>query len=162
MASEELDGPALCDPATVAMAERIRDDWHPHLAEARIRYVFIPQGPVKNGTVRLGVAKRQSDLNSLLTGADFVIILSHDRWQDMEPGQREGLLDHELCHCIPKLHPKTGEHDGWGIRHHDIEEFAEVVNRHGLLTAGQRDYGRKTRRQLELFIAFELDAEPAP
>lgn len=154
MGSDTLDGPVLCDADTLAIAARIREAYHPHLAEATLVWVFVPHGPVKNGVVRLGVAKRQSPLNALLTGADFVIILSHDRWQDLEPRQREALLDHELCHCAQKL-DKDGQPDGWTIRHHDLEDFAEIVQRHGHVFRAQQEYARKTHRQLELFLAAE-------
>jgi len=158
-ALDPIDSPMLCDDMTVAIAERIREEYHPELVEARIRYVFIPHGPAKNGVVRLGVAKRQSALNALLTEADFVIILSHDHWLDLTPSQREALLDHELCHCTVSL-DTDGQPDGWALVHHDIEEFAAVVTRHGYVFSRQRDYARKTHRQLTMFLAAEPDPTP--
>lgn len=49
------------------------------------------------------------------------------------------LLDHELCHAAPSLDDETLDvkydergRPVWRVRKHNIEEFTEVVERHGL------------------------------
>lgn len=62
----------------------------------------------------------------------FWIEIAADLWEDLTNAQRIALVDHEICH----LH--VGETDDGEyemvIREHDVEEFDEVVRRHGLWT----------------------------
>ena len=48
------------------------------------------------------------------------------------------LIDHEMCHAAPVVN-KEGKHKKderdryvWRMRDHDIEEFHEIVKRHGI------------------------------
>ena len=47
------------------------------------------------------------------------------------------LLDHELSHFTPPASDKNGNLR-WGIREHDLQEFSEVVRRHGVCTGDHR------------------------
>jgi hypothetical protein len=94
-----------------------------------------------DGRQRLGQCKRSSDLDRECTPFDFVILLNRDFVTNptVTDEQRAALLDHELMHATVKLDPKTHEpmEDERGrkvyrLRKHDIEEFGDVVQRHGL------------------------------
>ena len=54
----------------------------------------------------------------------FWIELSGEHWYDLSDEQKAALIDHELCHC--KI--EDGE---WTLVEHDIEDFNEIVDRHG-------------------------------
>ena len=56
---------------------------------------------------------------------DILITISEDQWIRAEAEQRKAIIDHELCHIINK-------DVGWGIRAHDVEEFAVIIDRYGL------------------------------
>jgi hypothetical protein len=114
---------------------------HPHLADAHIalawRYGWTEDA---DGRLRLGQAKKASDLDFSLHAYDFVIILNSDAWNaaGFTEAQMRALLDHELCHCQVSLDENGDERRDvtgrpvWRMRKHDIEEFQEIVERHGL------------------------------
>ena len=147
--------PEFCPPEVINEAERIRTAQHPDLEEAEIAYIFIPKGPKSGGRVRLGKAQKESATHQVLSEMDFVIYLSKDMWDTLRPEQRTALLDHELCHCAPKFDAKTGERIGWRTRAHDVEEFAQIIERHGLWKVELREFAEMSVRQLPLIAAGE-------
>jgi len=152
--------PVLCSETVVRLAEEIRAQHHPELEGARIAYLFVPKGPVSGGVVRLGKAKKQSELQALVSGKDFLIILSADQWEVLDGRRRAALLDHELCHCWPKFN-KDGEPDGWTVRHHDLEDFAAVVERHGPVFKAQQRYVTRCFPQFKAFVDQMASGSPA-
>lgn len=60
---------------------------------------------------------------------DFIVILHKQVWEKMSRAQREALMDHELCHCGADVGDTRTR---YFIEKHDLEEFVEVVKRHGL------------------------------
>lgn len=130
----------LCDEARV-IGEELIPDYHPHLKEARILYIFSGKPMTRNGRVVLAKAMKFNDLNRFFTslgaeppdeeetagGCDFAVIVNRKEWEEnLTPAQRRAVVDHELCHCIRNHKGK------WSLRNHDIEEFSEVIERHGL------------------------------
>lgn len=118
---------------------------HPHLADADI--VFLMRSPTAKakGKITLGTAKKASpEHKALYQGdVDFIVTLAGAEWKDMTNRQRRALLDHELCHCV------GDSENGWGLRGHDVEEFAEIIRRHGLWHGDLETVG-ETVRQLDL------------
>ena len=114
---------------------------HSHLADAKIAMAWrFGKGPDPDGRLWLGQAKKGSDLDRALHGFDFVILLNHEIWNSAEFAEEHmiALIDHELCHCERAVDadgiPKIDELDRpvYRIRKHDVEEFIDVVNRHGI------------------------------
>lgn len=147
--AEEKAVPELCGEDVVKVAERIRARHHPELRDAVIAYVFIPKAPIRGGRASLGSASKESAVHRLVSRVDFIIRLSKDRWELLEPQQQEALLDHELSHCVPKL-DEDGERVDWEMRHHDLEEFTEIVARHGLWKEDVEAFAEAVK-QLRLF-----------
>jgi hypothetical protein len=96
-----------------------------------------------DGRLVLGQMKKASDLDRKLHGYDFVVLLNFEAWTaaDFTDDQKRALLDHELCHGALAL-DEDGEtqhdvegHKVYRTRKHSIEEFVEVVERHGLWTS---------------------------
>lgn len=131
-------------PQVRRLADDLILDHHKHLMGVPIRYVFVDPVPTSKGKQVWGRARKVSGLNAFLAagvGEDeivhedsdwsfFVIEIARDIWDHLEPAGRRALVDHELCHC------DIGE-DSEGnrklvTRAHDVEEFQEVVRRHGL------------------------------
>lgn len=123
---------------------RVLDDLiathHTHLADAKIVLAWrFGWKPDQDGRLTLGQAKKVDDLNKDLHGYDFIILLNHEAYNAAQftMEQQRALLDHELCHCVPALdeegEQKTDEDNRlvWRLRGHDIEEFQEIVGRHG-------------------------------
>lgn len=132
------------DPADPPQCYKILRDFisecHHHLDEAKIAMAWHSgYKPNADGRTVLGKCKKGSDLDKALHGYDFVIILNKETWNAEGFGikQKRALIDHELCHAQVAT-DKNGEvkRDTMGrkvyrTRKHDLEEFQDVVTRHG-------------------------------
>jgi len=135
------------EPTTYWRAREVREiadelipDFHEHLFEMNVRYIFESKHSVSKGRVRLAHMRKVSGLNAYLAQAHeleemgggrppapvapsfFLMVVAHDTWMQLTGSQRIALVDHELKHI-----GADGELVG-----HDIEEFADVVARHGI------------------------------
>jgi hypothetical protein len=133
---------------------------HPHLAEAKVVLGWhLGWKADADRHVKLGRAKKVSDLDHLLHGFDFIILLNRVIWHMPEWTDKEmtALLDHELCHCQVRK-DKNGDEmkDERGrliyrIRKHDVEEFQEIMSRHGAW-----------KGDLEVFVKKALERRKQP
>jgi len=112
-------------------AEELIRQYHPWLNEARIAFVMRSEAQ-KKGHV-LGQASKVPEKMQPYLEYDFLIWLSEKDVAGMANSEIEALIDHELCHCAKNLAT-----DGWKLREHDIQEFAEIISRHGLWSADLR------------------------
>jgi hypothetical protein len=130
-------------PELRTAAQPIIHEHHPYLLDARILYLFTSAKTTRAGRLRTGVAKRlspeqrflSSGLESVEDGYDFMVVVNKTRYRALTSQQQSALLDHELCHCAQKvtLNRRTGAVTvRWITRGHDVEEFREIVQRHGL------------------------------
>lgn len=119
----------------------IRKKYHTELKKAKIALAWrIALKPDKDGHLILGMCHRTSDLLKEFADFDYIILLNKEVWNDAEWSEKEkkALLHHELCHAAPILkddgHQKRDERKRrcWRLRHHDIEEFREVVEHYGV------------------------------
>lgn len=117
---------------------------HPELSGCRIGLAWkLDVKEDKDAHVMLGMCRKMSDLDRLLCPFDFIIILNRTAWEEnLLPDQRAALVDHECCHAAPSMDDETGKQKTdtngelvWRVRKHDIEEFREVVQRHGTYKA---------------------------
>lgn len=112
-------------PIVLEIAEELINQYHDHLLEARVGFIFRSEAPIKDGRATLGKARKIPAEQQIHIPYDFVIWLAEDWWHRLEPNQKIALVDHELCHC------------GWSnddkayMRGHDIEEFNCILERHG-------------------------------
>ncbi len=90
----------------------------------------------------------------------FVLILvARKEWPLLPPEQWLPVLDHQLCHI--HVDPDTGELE---MLPHDIEEFTQVVARHGLYTHELESAAtvlRDAGRPKQLVFELEPPADPA-
>ncbi len=141
-----------------AIARQLIGEHHAHLREAQILYIFTDQTRKRCDRVRLGSAAKLSSLQRFLAsgldgveqGPDFAILIDENEWSVLPSAARAALVDHELCHCAlfvkdtsqrpafwRRFEPARDTYDEaeheyrWGMRGHDIEEFGEVLYRHG-------------------------------
>jgi hypothetical protein len=129
------------EPDLYSLMDELVAEYHSHLEGARIALAwrFGWKGD-PDGRMILGRCHKASDLNRQLHNFDFVILLNNEVWTSAEfsDAQKRALLDHELCHAAVALDkdgfPKQGADDRtkYRIRKHTIEEFHEVVDRHGI------------------------------
>lgn len=130
-----------------ARLQRIVAAHHEDIREARIALVWhLSWKPDVDGRVTLGMCRKVSDLDRELRGDynafDFIILLNKKWWTDplTTHAQRDALLDHECCHAAVSFdqggEPNVDERGRtvYRLRGHDVEEFAEIIKRHGTYT----------------------------
>lgn len=94
--------------------------------------------PDQDGHLVLGRCVKISDLQREFNEFDFVIVLNREAWDDPDftMDKKEALIDHELCHVGSVEDDDGAKYDDrgrrvWRTKKHDIEEFQEIVVRHG-------------------------------
>lgn len=153
--------------AAQAIGKRLIHEHHPHLSGAEIIYVFTSQHRKRCDRVRLGSATKLNALQRFLSsgmetvegGHDFLILIDKGYWEILSSAQQMALIDHELMHCTVFVavgrNPKQwrlydhetddldAENVEWryGMRGHDVEEFADVLKRHGWWKPDAREKG---------------------
>jgi len=113
-------------PEAEKLGRDLIKDVHPHLATAKILFVTEDYEPKADrwGKVRWAYASKASQLAWWLEGWDFVITSCFQIWQQLNNAEKKALIDHELNHC-------TIVNGHWAIRPHDVEEFKDIISRHG-------------------------------
>lgn len=138
----------------------IRRAHHLPIAEARIALAWRDEYSMDaDGRVVLGKCVKVTALHQQFTEYDFIIVLNRVVWDSPEftEAQKRALIDHELCHAaIAEDKHGNAVRDERGrqvfrVRKHDIEEFHEIVTRHGCY-----------KRDLEYFAERLLERAKAP
>lgn len=115
---------------------------HRRIPEAGARVALVWRkgwNPDKDGRLKLGQARKASDLERELQGLtayDFVVALNHKVWPELDDNQQRHLVDHELTHCefVRKdglVQKDERDRPVCRIRGHDVEEFTSCVDRYG-------------------------------
>lgn len=152
-------------PEARRIAQTLIAKYHRHLREAAIIYAFTDQTRKKNGKLVLGTMKKLSATDKFLSkgysegddnGGDFLMLLDGNEWSGLTAEQQIALVDHELCHASVDYDPET-EEPTYAIRAHDVEEFAEIIRRHGLWEPQLEEFAT-AMEQLRLPIGAEVGA----
>jgi hypothetical protein len=114
------------DEDVLALMREAIDQWHPPLLDARIGVVFRSEAQLKGDSKVLATISKVQKATAVLARLDYVLWISRPDWGNMPRAARLALLDHELCHAV------EDDNGNWAIRDHDVEEFFEVIQRHGL------------------------------
>lgn len=138
---QQIDANEKPEPDPYRLLRDVRAEQHFDVAEARIALAW-QKGikPDVDGRLMLGKCVKATDLQRELVDIDFVILLNREVWEDIDFTEHKqlALLDHELCHAARSVDSDgearidTKGRPVWRTRGHDIEEFREVVERHGL------------------------------
>jgi hypothetical protein len=144
-------------PSAALLAEQLIPEHHIHLSEARLLYLFTSQKRTRRGTPVLSTAKKLAPVERYLSsgpdesvgeGYDFLLLFTREEWDALTAAGRKALVDHTLCRCV-RTERETKEGDveyGWGIQDPDVEEFTEIVTRHGLWRPNLRTFGNQVRQ----------------
>ena len=131
------------------LATEIISAYHEHLLPIRIEYAFVSPTPKQKGALILGHARILRGLSALWASEEgqdfFVVVLARNVWERGDDAFRRALLDHELCHC------KVTDEGKLVTIGHDVEEFSEVIQRHGLWKEDIRTFMDELKQQ-DLFI----------
>jgi hypothetical protein len=133
----EKDGKQVPEP--YQLLKQMRKENHADISEARIALAWRHRVKSdKDGILKLGQCVKNTGVHRELADYDFIIVLNKSAWDGFTKDQKLALLDHELCHIMPSEDKNgNGQQDDRGrklfrTRRHDIEEFSDVVRRHGL------------------------------
>lgn len=144
-------------------------EFHPETAEAQIGLAWRKNITANaDGQILLGRCVKTSDLNREFLDYDFIIVLNREVWveQEWDQAKKLALIDHELCHAAVAVdedgEPKYNERGRpvFRCRKHDIEEFHEVVARHGVYKADLEVFAKTLGAEPSLFEAV-ADMIPA-
>lgn len=137
-----------------AVLETLMTEYHSQdLENARIGMAWHKGwGQDVDGRVCLARTRRLSELDQRLTGFDFMVSLNEDIWKELSEAQVKAVLDHELHHMGPKI-TKDGEQSKdttgryeWRLRRHEVEEFPEVIERHGMYNKQLEDFAKAAHK----------------
>lgn len=132
--------------SVIHTAENLIKNFYPWLESARIAFVFRSKAQKLGDRFILGQCTKVPAKFQPYLEYDYIIWLSETDYSDMDDLRREALIDHELMHC------KYGK-NGWTIRPHDIQEFSDVIERHGV-------WSPDVRRAKRAIDAYETQRLP--
>jgi len=119
------------------MAEAVEDiatklipSFHPELATARFKYIYVDKASQKSGRAVLGKVRKVSGALQFLLDTEFLVEVALETWNDLGSDQRTALVDHLLERCYGEEDENTGEMK-WTVREPDVNEFASILQRHG-------------------------------
>lgn len=113
-----------------AEAQRLIPLYHPELATARMRFIYVDKASQKNGRPIYGKVKRVSGNMEFLLELDFLIEVGLDAYNELTAEQRTAAIDHLLEQCTGEEDEKTGEMK-WSMREPDVREFTTIFRRNG-------------------------------
>ena len=111
-------------------ADEIIKDKRPDILDAGISVGFVSSTKEKKyGRIKnvLAECKKVTDLEQLYCPHDFLIIVYELNCEGLTDEQMKILLWHELEHI--GIDSETGE---FFVKPHDVEEFDNIINAHGL------------------------------
>ena len=140
------------------IAKDLIRNYHSYLATQSIAYLFKNREMFSKGRCVLATAEKTSAKVKALSepaGYDFVIIVSYPTWLNLTSKQRSAVVDHELTHCFVEENDDTGEATT-KILPHDVDEFEEIIRRHGLYKKDLERLGRVIRKVKKKKIKLDL------
>lgn len=123
------------------IAEQLIEPFHPHLIGLHIAHLSkvkpqpvnpkAPKKPRKAGRqgkkIVMAKTSKVTAKMAALASRNFAFVIEYDWeiWDKLPQEKKVALVDHELCHC-------GNDADGTYLKHHSVEDFTEVVQRHGM------------------------------
>ena len=132
--------------------------WHLHLKAYRLVAVGVTGGMKSKDKTVFAKVKVASAMEECLGRCDIILQVNMEIWVNLNGRERRALLDHEMCH-VREIADKDGG-KRLTVVHHDIGEFAAIINRHGLWDSDLKRFF-KAIGQYDLFTGEKHD-EPEP
>lgn len=155
-------------PELLEVAGKLIDKYHEHLEDAMELIGFY----MRTGSADwAGKAKKCTAFESHVTGRILFVFINAQAWRKLNDAQKLALMDHELCHFVRASHREyddleqkwkeiwsnAADPDNWTIRDHDVEEFSDVIQRHGLWEQGIEQFAVAVRNAPYQASLFEGD-----
>jgi len=135
------------DAGIEKIAAGIIAEHRPELKILDICYMFRDEAAISDGKVIAGRCIRVDDRNWTVHKHDFIIEIAKDVWDEATDEFRLALVDHELGHAGIRIDEESGGPDMTDegrirtyTHRHDIEEFEDVLERHGPYHKALRDF----------------------
>jgi Putative phage metallopeptidase len=138
------------------IAQSLIPNYHPHLATARIKYIFNEKAGQKGGQPVLGKAKKVSGALEFMLDCDFLVEVALDEWNTAANEKRVALVDHLLERCFGEEDEENGSMK-WKLREPDVHEFSAILKRHGVWNKGLEGFVSVAR---EVDLGSLVDEEP--
>lgn len=139
-------------PDLYEVMRELLDEHHDELDGAVVQLVWRRSWKSdKDDRLILGQAVIPGRVDRLTHGVDLRVLLNYEVYNSVNFSreQQRALIDHELQHFAPALDEDTMEQkvgaDGlreWRKRKHNLEEFREIVARHGQWKSDIQDFVR--------------------
>lgn len=157
-------------PEVERIARKLIGKHHSHLNrhDVAIKYLFRDPPARSKGRLVYGKASKVGGRTAYLVGLEhndrldddgpvdfFVVEIAFDPWQGLTDRQKAALVDHELCHLDVEIPEGSNEDRKLLTRGHDLEEFTEVVQRHGLWRPTVAEFAQVAKSAQ---LAFPIDA----
>lgn len=119
-------------PDVESVVEYCVQRWHRHLEGATVVALGRPTPGKKLGrevwaSLKIASPKERALWSEESEDIDYVLVVAVSVWNRIPAETRIALVDHELCHAAGW----DAEAEAWLVRGHDVEEFGQVVERHG-------------------------------
>lgn len=153
-------------PEVKKIAEELIPKYHPHLITVRIDYVFSDATPMAGGKEVCGNMKKISGLaaflatppsaeagatvdeegNPILPNNDpfFCLSIAKPAWEVMDTSSRIAEVDKRLCYAGTK--EKEDGSFSLVLLRPDVEEFGEIIDRHGMYQSGISTFVERAKR----------------
>jgi len=123
------------DDAELIMNSLVKNDQDfEHLKNLPIKIVLKNKKMTRAGKQVAGKMVKNNDLQSALTGFDFVMVLDKQVYNSFDADRKEWLVYHELSHIGYKLDKNMDPK--FFIKPHDYELFVSEIEKYGADTAG--------------------------
>ena len=131
--------------------EKVIPEWHEELGQFEIAYLFV-DSMKKRGRLVGAKIKKASPVEYLISRKHIILVVNHEVWKPAPTAYRLALMDHEFHH-LEVVEDDAGRPTIQPVDH-DIEEFNEVLRKHGAWDDGVRAF-------LEVAEQLELPLSPA-
>jgi hypothetical protein len=142
------------------LAAAIIADHHPHLQGVKVVYAGRTEAAVIQGEPKFAVARKVSGLNAYLAEGSassfFVIEICEKLFMQLDAPTQKAVLDHVLTRCAVRPASK-----GLYIRPYAVQEFPEIIHRHGLYNEKVRDLWRLANKH-QGALSFDESEEAGP
>jgi hypothetical protein len=116
------------------VAQSYIEKYHPHVRDISLYFLFTDKPIRVNGKERAAKTQKVSGLNAYLatrnegvTASELVVIIVNEEvWKLFDDKRREAEIDRQLMHISVDQ-----ENGGIAMRNPDVEEFTEILERHG-------------------------------
>ncbi len=115
-------------PDVEKVAEEVISDKNIDLSMCEVSYIKVYPNISKTTVGKCRVAGRREHFFS---GADYIISMSGDIWDELGDERKYILTWHELEHIAPEYSESRGEWN-YKVKGHDVEDFIDIIEEHGV------------------------------